>query len=503
MRSRYTPVQPVEGHPASYFAVDSEVVHQAGGETVTGTKDFTGGATFNDAQVANIDLIAGINWALRTSAADNDWQSVCYGNGMFVAVAITGVGNRVMSSPDGINWTSQTSAANNSWNSVCYGNGLFVAVSYTGTGNRVMTSPDGIVWTSRTSAADYSWSSVCYGNGIFVAVGYSGTGDRVMTSPDGITWTSRTSAADNAWTAVAYGNGVFVAVAATGTGDRVMTSPDGITWTIRTSAADNEWYSVTYGNGLFVAISRSGSGNRVMTSPDGITWTSRTSAANYSWFGVTYGNGLFVAVSYGGVGNRVMTSPDGIVWSLRTSAVDNSWRDVCYGNGIFVSVAASGTGDRVATSGKEIEHLELDPDHSHTHIAGQEILTAADIVEGTFTPTIVGGTTAGTGTYTVQSGIYQKIGNRVHFSLSIAWTAHTGTGNMLIGGLPHTPALTEVAVCAVEPDGLTYAGDFVNALIVGSVNQFRVRTGATGATVAAVPIDTSAAIKVSGSYLAA
>jgi len=54
---------------------------------------------------------------------------------------------------DGITWTSRTSAADNSWQSVTYGNGLFVAVSYDGT-NRVMTSPDGITWTSRKSAAD-------------------------------------------------------------------------------------------------------------------------------------------------------------------------------------------------------------------------------------------------------------------------------------------------------------------------------------------------------------
>jgi len=44
-----------------------------------------------------------------------------------------------MTSPDGINWTIRTSAADNNWYSVCYGNGLFVAVADTGTGNRVMT----------------------------------------------------------------------------------------------------------------------------------------------------------------------------------------------------------------------------------------------------------------------------------------------------------------------------------------------------------------------------
>ena len=129
-----------------------------------------------------------------------------------------------MTSPNGINWTIRTSAANNQWYSVAYGNGLWVAVASSGTGNRVMTSPDGINWTIRTSAADNSWNSVAYGNGLWVAVSTTGTGNRVMTSPDGITWTSRTSAADNAWLSVAYDNGLWVAVSSSGTGNRVMTS---------------------------------------------------------------------------------------------------------------------------------------------------------------------------------------------------------------------------------------------------------------------------------------
>ena len=86
-----------------------------------------------------------------------------------------------MTSPDGITWTSRTSAADNDWYGVTYGNGLFVAVSLSGTGNRVMTSPDGITWTSRTSAADNNWYCVAYGNNLFVAVSISGTGNRVMT----------------------------------------------------------------------------------------------------------------------------------------------------------------------------------------------------------------------------------------------------------------------------------------------------------------------------------
>ena len=80
-----------------------------------------------------------------------------------------------MTSSDGINWTIRTSAVDNGWTSVTYGNGLFVAVARTRPSDRVMTSSDGITWTSRTSAADNGWRSVTYGNGIFVAVANLGT----------------------------------------------------------------------------------------------------------------------------------------------------------------------------------------------------------------------------------------------------------------------------------------------------------------------------------------
>jgi hypothetical protein len=295
------------------------------------------------ADISNATMVPpGSFWTARTAAEANNWYSVTYGNGLFVAVAYNGT-NRVMTSPDGITWTPRTAAQANSWYSVTYGNGLFVAVSGDGV-NRVMTSPDGITWTPRTAEANY-WNSVTYGNNLFVAVAGSGT-NRVMTSPDGITWTPRTAAEANGWVSVTYGNGLFVAVTSSGT-NRVMTSPDGITWTPRIAAQANSWFSVTYGNNMFVAISRDGT-NRVMTSPDGITWTPRTAAQANSWYSVIYGNGLFVAVSDTTV-NQVMTSPDGITWTIRTDAQANSWMSVTYGNGLFVAVSTNGT-NRVMTS---------------------------------------------------------------------------------------------------------------------------------------------------------
>mgnify|MGYP002382201955 CR=1 FL=1 len=116
---------------------------------------------------------AGTSWSVRTPAAANGWHAVAHGEGLFVAVARTGSGNRVMTSPDGTDWTVRASAADNDWTAVTYGRGVFVAVARTGAGNRVMTSPDGISWTPRASAADNDWTSVAYGNGTFVAVAQS------------------------------------------------------------------------------------------------------------------------------------------------------------------------------------------------------------------------------------------------------------------------------------------------------------------------------------------
>jgi hypothetical protein len=57
---------------------------------------------------------------------------------------------------------------------------------------------------------------------------------------------------------------------------------------------------------------------------------------------------------------------------------------------------------------------------------------------GTWTPTIIGATTAGTTTYTGQNGYYTKIGNIVFCYAFIQISAATGTGNVVLGGLPFT-----------------------------------------------------------------
>ena len=126
------------------------------------------------------------NWESANLPPTDQWRSVTYGDGKFVAVANFGT-NQVMYSTNGINWTSASAAENANWQLVTYGDGKFVAVASSGT-NLVMYSTDGINWTSASAAAYNPWGSVVYADGKFVAVA-SGGFNRVMYSTDGINWT--------------------------------------------------------------------------------------------------------------------------------------------------------------------------------------------------------------------------------------------------------------------------------------------------------------------------
>ena len=141
-----------------------------------------------------------------------------------------------------------------------------------------------------------------------------------------------------------------------------------------------------------------------------------------------------------------------------------------------------------------------------TQVASTDVNTLDDYEEGTFTPTIVGGTTAGVGTYVVQSGNYTKVGNLVTFRLYVATSAHTGTGAMLISSLPFTSNGTGnqlYSVSITNLGGLTLTAlNVAQAYINNGVNYISVSQYATGGGAsAAVPICPAPYIVVTGSYM--
>jgi hypothetical protein len=141
-----------------------------------------------------------------------------------------------------------------------------------------------------------------------------------------------------------------------------------------------------------------------------------------------------------------------------------------------------------------------------TAVASANANTLDDYEEGTFTPTIIGTTTAGTGTYSANSqiGRYTKIGNRVYFNIYLVWTAHTGTGNMSVAGLPFTSIATAGTFNALSTWyqnitmtalNLLTAYVNVNATIV-SLSQTPVGGGAA----TAVAMDTAGSLLLTGHY---
>lgn len=70
---------------------------------------------------------------------------------------------------------------------------------------------------------------------------------------------------------------------------------------------------------------------------------------------------------------------------------------------------------------------------------GTATFSAATFVDWTsWTPTVVGGSTAGTTTYVTQSGFYMRIANMVIAQFYINISGNTGTGNLVLNNLPIT-----------------------------------------------------------------
>jgi hypothetical protein len=119
----------------------------------------------------------------------------------------------------------------------------------------------------------------------------------------------------------------------------------------------------------------------------------------------------------------------------------------------------------------------------------------------TWTPVVSGVSTAGTGTYTSQTGHYVTFGNLVWFNAQVAWTAHTGTGSMVLN-LPVVPnaslAFTSVNVYHAD---LTYDNTAtVLGLVVQSSGQLGIYANKPETSVTPMAMDSSATLIITGVY---
>lgn len=188
--------------------------------------------------------------------------------------------------------------------------------------------------------------------------------------------------------------------------------------------------------------------------------------------------------------NTGISNPNNECLAIRTNST----------NRIFVN----GTG-AVALSGGNVAADGVGIVFPSAQSASTDANTLDDYEEGTFTPTVFGGTSAGAGTYSVQVGRYTKIGNRVTVDVYLNWTNHTGTGDIRFGGLPfasRNAANYYASMTLGYVSSLTYAaGYFLTALIPPNGSSVELsQTQTNGGIPVGVPMDTSAAIVFSISY---
>lgn len=127
-----------------------------------------------------------------------------------------------------------------------------------------------------------------------------------------------------------------------------------------------------------------------------------------------------------------------------------------------------------------------------THVDSADLNTLDDYEEGSWTPIIQGTTVAGTGTYTNQSGSYLRVGKITFLTGIVTWTAHTGTGNLRLGGLPYVAASDGVGQISYR--NLTVSGTPLFEIIDSQSYANVMNRPTTGGNAAALAMDTSATI---------
>lgn len=187
---------------------------------------------------------------------------------------------------------------------------------------------------------------------------------------------------------------------------------------------------------------------------------------------------------------RVVTIPDANATMARTDSAQSFTGDQTLSTGNLV----------IGTAGKGID-FSADPS-----APGMTSELFDDYEEGTFTPVVEGSTTAGTATYDFQSGKYTKVGRLVSISLFVSYNSGTGTGDLIVTGLPFTNAggtesYSAMTVGRIDNIALT-ANNVMTAYVQSSSNEIRVSQYPVGGGAAdQVAYDAAGALMFTGVYM--
>ena len=242
---------------------------------------------------------------------------------------------------------------------------------------------------------------------------------------------------------------------------------------------------------------------RVMTTPDANFTAARTDAAQTFTGTQTFSSDRGVA------NNTVFTDSgaSGHSWQVGAADLLGSFvfRDITASGAPTVLTLTGSTGDVKLNVGNLVQGTAAKGVNftANTPATGMTSQLLNWYEEGTWTPTIIGTTTAGTGTYSAQLGRYTRIGRTVYIQLQLIWTAHTGTGNMKVAGLPFTsnasiPSQMSIAAYNMSLTAL-YFPIARQEVSTTQINLLQSPVG--GGAWVGIPMDTNVdALEVSGSY---
>ena len=116
-----------------------------------------------------------------------------------------------------------------------------------------------------------------------------------------------------------------------------------------------------------------------------------------------------------------------------------------------------------------------------------------DVETGTWTPTITGSSSAGTMTYPDRVGRYQKVGRLVTIHFYIQGNSGSGSGNLLVGGVPFTIANYHLGYGSPQwNNGITYPSGAIDAnYLRNSSTTFDIRCNKSNAAFANVQYPTT------------
>ena len=255
---------------------------------------------------AHLRLGAGYIFATGTQP-QNVFRGSASNNNIIVLMGAENSNVAYWSEDGGVTINTTTLPFTDNWGSVAYGNGIFLAVSQTG---KVAKSADGKVWTAATATpltAVLPQGAVAFGSGKFVVVGQ---GSVPVYTTNGTTWTTIPDFVATQLASVTYDGAVFAAVY---TGSTVYVW-DGMTVKQRSLPSEGSSYRLASYNGVTVAMATGGTKAAAVSYDNCDSWQSVEAPflPYQSSQSISVANGRFYAAS----ANGIAVTENGTRWTV-------------------------------------------------------------------------------------------------------------------------------------------------------------------------------------------